>query len=87
MGFHSTLGLLATYAGRQSDLEKWLIAAVINHDGDLRLQYLAGMAVNNSSEAAIYDQIMSYRRWPERLFAGAEQRRQALREVITAPVQ
>jgi spermidine synthase len=85
VGFHSTLGLLATYAGRRSDLRPWLSNAEINRDGDLRLQYLAGMAVNNSGEAVIYDQILSFRRFPEELFRGSDDRKQALRAVLTRP--
>src|SRR5258708_5846042 len=85
VGFHSTLGLLATYAGQQSDLRPWLSGAEINRDGDLRLQYLAGMAVNNSREGVIYEQILSFRRFPEELFQGSEERTHAWRGVLTRP--
>jgi spermidine synthase len=85
VGFHSTLGLLATYAGQQSDLRPWLTGAEINRDGDLRLQYLAGMAVNNSREGAIYDQILNFRVYPEGLFRGSDERKQALRALISQP--
>jgi spermidine synthase len=85
VGFHSTLGLLATYAGQQSDLRPWLSGAEINRDGDLRLQYLAGMAVNNSREGAIYDQILNFRVYPEGLFRGSDERKHALRSLISQP--
>jgi spermidine synthase len=85
VGFHSTLGLLVTYAGQQSDLRPWLSGAEINRDGDLRLQYLAGMAVNNSHEGAIYDRILSFRVFPEHLFQGSDERKHALRAVLTQP--
>jgi spermidine synthase len=85
VGFHSTLGLLATYAGQQSDLRPWLSGAEINRDGDLRLQYLAGMAVNNNREGAIYDQILNFRVYPERLFQGSDERKHALRALLTQP--
>jgi len=35
-------------------LKSWLTGAEINLDGNLRLQYLAGLALNNSMEGAIY---------------------------------
>ena len=85
VGFHSSLGLLATYAGQHSDLRPWLSGAEINRDGDLRLQYLAGMAVNNSREVAIYEQILSFRTYPEKLFQGSDERKHALRAVLTQP--
>ena len=46
VGFHSAVDLLATYAGQEPDLKPWLKGAEINRDGNLRLQYLAGLAVN-----------------------------------------
>ena len=38
--------MLATYSGRAADLAPWLKNADINRDRNLRLQYLAGMALN-----------------------------------------
>ena len=49
VGFNSAIQLLGTYAGQASDLRPWLADAAINRDGDLRLQYLAGLALNNSA--------------------------------------
>jgi len=54
VGFNSAIALLSTYAGQASDLRSWLVDAGINRDGNLRLQYLAGLALNNSMEGAIY---------------------------------
>ena len=42
VGFHSAVGLLATYAGQATDLQEWMRDAQINTDRNLRLQYLAG---------------------------------------------
>ena len=81
-GIHSTLGMLATYAGDASGLRSWLSGAEINRDGNLRLQYLAGLALNYSREATIYDQILTYRKFPDRLFTGSEPRMRALRAVL-----
>jgi len=66
--------LLGTYAGQRSDLDPWMQGAQINRDGNLRLQYLAGMALNTSMEGTIYNQMLQYRRFPQNVFIGSEQR-------------
>jgi spermidine synthase len=78
IGFSSAVGMLSTYAGQESDLRSWLIGAEINRDGNLRLQYLAGLALNNSMEGAIYSQMLTYRRYPENLFVVSDQLKPAL---------
>jgi spermidine synthase len=78
VGFNSAIALLSTYAGQASDLRSWLVDAGINRDGNLRLQYLAGLALNNSMEGAIYSQMLTYRRYPENLFVVSDQGRQSL---------
>jgi len=78
VGFNSLTGLLANYAGQESDLRPYLAGAEINRDGNLRLQYLAGLALNTSMEGAIYNDILNYRRPPRNLFVGSEDRLQAL---------
>lgn len=82
VGFQSALQLLATYAGRASDLAPWLRHAEINRDGNLRLQYLAGMAPNQYQEGAIYNEMVVYRQFPEELFSGSDGTRDALRIAI-----
>ena len=79
VGFHSAVDLLATYAGRKSDLAGWLKGAQINQDRNLRLQYLAGMGLNLYQGRSIYDEILRYREFPEGLFVASDGRRQALR--------
>jgi spermidine synthase len=74
VGFGSLPSLLGTYAGQRSDLEPWLAGAEINRDGNLRLQYLAGLALNVSMEGTIYNQILHYRKFPQNLFVGSEER-------------
>ena len=64
VGFHSTIELLATYAGQAPDLIPWLKGIEINRDGNLRLQYLGGLAVNANLQELIYDEILRYRRFP-----------------------
>jgi spermidine synthase len=78
VGFGNVVQLLATYAGQEPDLRQWLAGAQINRDGNLRLQYMAGLALNVSREGAIYAEMLGYRRWPEALFAGSEERKRAL---------
>jgi len=80
IGIASAPELLATYAGRPSDLSEWLRQATITHDSDLRLQYLAGMGMNMFQNEKIYAELLAYRRFPEDLFVGSEERMQALWE-------
>ncbi len=72
VGFGSAVELLATYAGQDRDLKPWLLGAQINHDGNLRLQYMAGLAVNTNAEQAIYNEILKCRQYPSNLFSGSE---------------
>ena len=46
VGFGNALQMLFTYAGRAQDLKPWLRDAEINYDSNLRLQYMAGLALN-----------------------------------------
>jgi len=82
VGFNSLTGLLANYAGQESDLRPYLAGAEINRDGNLRLQYLAGLALNTSMEGTIYNDILNYRRPPRNLFVGSDERLQALESAI-----
>jgi spermidine synthase len=68
MGVHSATELAALYAGRGSDLAPWLADAQINDDRSLRLQYLAGLSLNDYNQDAIYAAILKYRRLPNDLF-------------------
>ena len=70
-GVYSPRDLLATYAGRRSDLSAWIQGAQLNRDKDLRLQYLAGWGINSQLEAELYRQIVSYVRVPSDLFEGS----------------
>jgi spermidine synthase len=82
VGFNSAIALLSTYAGQGPDLKSWLADAEINRDGNLRLQYLAGLALNNSMEGAIYSQMLTYRRYPANLFIVSDQLRPALMSAL-----
>jgi spermidine synthase len=85
--FASAMDLLSTYAGQGSDLTDWLKDAQINTDRNLRLQYLAGMGLNAYQGAAIYDDIVSYRKFPEDLFLASPERKLQLRAAIETPAR
>jgi spermidine synthase len=80
--FESAMDLLSTYAGRGPDLGDWLKDAQINTDRNLRLQYLAGMGLNAYQGAAIYNDLVSYRKFPEDLFLASPKRELQLRAAI-----
>jgi spermidine synthase len=73
VGFESPLDLLATFAGTAADLAPWLADAEINRDRNLRLQYLAGVGANNYDEAMIFNNMLRYRKFPEKLFVASTQ--------------
>ncbi|MDE3166002.1 MAG: fused MFS/spermidine synthase, partial [Acidobacteriota bacterium] len=81
-GFSSAAQMLSTYAGRYQDLKPWLRDAEINYDSNLRLQYMAGLALNVSDESSIYSQMLGYRRFPPDVFAGSGDTLRALRAAI-----
>jgi spermidine synthase len=83
--FNSALDLLLTYAGRGPDLQDWLQGAQINTDRNLRLQYLAGLGLNANQGEAIYNDILSYRTFPDDLFVGTPARRLLLRAALAQP--
>ena len=85
VGFRSAIELLATYAGRASDIGPWLSNAQINRDRNLRLQYIAGMGINSPDPGAIYNALIKYRRFPEGLFVGSSSRLLALRSILNSP--
>jgi spermidine synthase len=73
VGFPTAISLLDTYLGRATDLRPWLAGAQINRDIDLRLQYLAGMGVNNFSAGTIATEIARARQFPPEMFTGSPQ--------------
>jgi spermidine synthase len=92
IGMNSAVDLLATYAGRKSDLTEWLKDAAINRDRNLRMQYLAGTGLNLDDSATIYSGMLAYRRFPADIFVGndgknesKDERLELLRESISNP--
>jgi len=84
VGIYSALDLFANYAGRASDLKGYTGDAQINHDRDLRLQYLAGLGLNLYQSDAIYRDILRYKQFPEGLFSGSEATMTQLRNAIAS---
>jgi len=81
----SAVDLLSIYTAQASDLKPWLSGAAINRDRNLRLQYLAGLGVNNYLQAMIYDQMLFHRQFPVNLIVGSDQQVQALRRRLRPP--
>ncbi|MGA2711552.1 MAG: fused MFS/spermidine synthase [Bryobacteraceae bacterium] len=79
VGYNSLTDLFATYAAQASDLRGWLRNAQINRDRNLRLQYLAGMGLNQYLAPAIYEQILQHGSFPSNIFTGSPERIRALR--------
>jgi spermidine synthase len=73
VGIHSAVQLFGTYAGSRADMESWLQGAEINTDRNLRLQYLAGLGLNQYESAAIYRGMIADTRFPEDLFEGSDE--------------
>jgi spermidine synthase len=80
VNFHSATDLLATYAGRASDMKRWLAGADINDDMSMRLQYLAGIGLNFDEPGSIYAAMLEYRRFPRDLFTGSERGLRAIED-------
>ena len=82
-GFHSAVDLLATYAGRASDLAPMVSGVPLNEDLNMRLQYLAGLGLNSIIAPQVYREILSYRKFPEDLMVGSGAGMDALHESIS----
>ena len=85
VSFPSAIALLATYAGQGPDLAPWLEDAQINQDRNMRLEYLAGMALNSSIEDEIFQDMLKYRRWPKSLFVASDALEGALKAAMNPP--
>jgi spermidine synthase len=83
IGMSSAVDLFATYAGRKPDLQGWLKDAQINHDRNLRLQYLAGLGLNLYQADVIYADMLRYvSKMPDDLFIASEPTKQRLFSAI-----
>lgn len=66
----SMIELVRCYAGRNTDMTPWLADAVVNTDRNLRLQYLAGWALNARNASEIRDSFRPFAKFPEDLLIG-----------------
>jgi len=83
IGMNSAVDLFSTYAGRKPDLAPWLQNAQINHDRNLRLQYLAGLGLNLYQADVIYADMLRYvSKMPDDLFVASEATKQSLFSAI-----
>jgi spermidine synthase len=82
IGFPSAWELYGSYAGRAAEMTEYLRDAPINYDRNLRLQYLAGLGLNQRAAASIYLDITRNRKYPEGLFVGSASQLQYLRSLI-----
>lgn len=78
----SAADLLATYAGRASDLAPWLVGAERNRDFNLRLQYLAGLGLNTRQRQRIYGEVMAFYRFPTDLFVASHEIKERLKKSL-----
>ena len=85
IGLYSAVDLLATFAGQGADLQGWLKDATINHDRNLRLQYLAGLGLNLYQADPIYKNMVAFARYPDQLFTGSDANLQRLRQAMSFP--
>jgi spermidine synthase len=86
LGFNSAIDLLSTYAARFADLRGWLHAAEINHDRNLRLQYLAGLQLDSNKGADAYLEIIGRRVFPTDIFRASPEKLKALNDVMAVPI-
>ena len=84
VGYNSAAELLSTYAVQASDLRGWLRHAQINRDRNLRLQYLAGMGLDQYLAPAIYDQMLRYSSFPSNIFTGSPTNLRAVHTAMAA---
>jgi spermidine synthase len=84
VGYGSVELLLGTFAATGEQLKEWLTGADINRDRNLRLQYLAGLGVNNYQQSGIYSEILRRGQWPTEVFRGDATQLEPLRAIVQA---
>src|SRR4029079_4835318 len=73
VGYNSIYQCLGTYGGDAQRMKDWTKGAEINTDRNLRLQYLAGLALNNYIGKALLDDILKYYEFPSDIFSGSDE--------------
>jgi len=74
--------LMSTYSGRRSDLSEWLKGAEINRDRNLRLQYMAGLGLDNNGSFYIYYEMLKHFQYPEDLFVISDDKKELLKKML-----
>jgi spermidine synthase len=82
VGFENATQLFSTFAGNEPMLRPWIADAQINHDRNLRLQFIAGLGLNLYDEAGIYSEMEKYRAFPDGLFTGKPGRLAQIRNAL-----
>ncbi len=70
--------VFGTYGGSAEDLKEWTRDGETNHDSNLRLQYLAGEALNNYKATEIRNEMLRYRKFPEKLMQVTPQEKESI---------
>jgi spermidine synthase len=78
----SAVELMSTYSGRRNDFTGWLKDAEINRDRNLRLQYLAGMGLDNNGSFYIYYEMMRRFRYPDEMFVVSPEKKAILKKML-----
>ncbi len=76
----SAVELLSTYSGRRSDFGGWLHGAEINTDRNLRLQYLAGLGLDNNGSFYIYYEMTKHFHYPDDIFLISDEKKAQLKK-------
>lgn len=81
--FNSALEISSSFVGSADDLQPYLADAQINRDRSLRLQYLAGLALDENNSVEIFQGMARYRTFPEGLFVAPDGMEAQLRQAFT----
>ena len=81
--FDSAVNLLRTYAGQGTDLRNWVSDAQLNRDRNLRLQYIAGLGLNQYEANSIYTDMLKHRRFPQNLIVGSGPQFAQIRQLLS----
>ncbi len=79
------MDLLGTYAAQARDMGEWVRDAEINTDRNLRLQYLAGLALDRALSDELFDDILTCYKFPDNLFEGTPLTMEALKRAMEQP--
>jgi spermidine synthase len=82
VGIGSSLDLLRAFAGRRADVAAWLADYQPNLDRNLRLEYLAGEALNRHDEVAIYNDMTTDLTYPDGFIRIDPAKERALRRMF-----